>query len=655
MVTIRAAAGLAIACLAAATTPAEGQQEAHPHNGLRLPRVFGDGMVVQRDVRIPVWGWASPGISVRVVLGSDSARTTADDLGHWSVSFAPRTAGTALTLQADDGVRRLEVRDMIAGDVWIASGQSNMEFAVSGAHNAAETIASANDPMIRHFGVPHAFSEQPAEDIAGGSWAAADPAHVGSFTAVGYFFAREVRKSVNVPIALLHTSWGGSNIETWLSREALGMSPDGWQRLLAAERARTDSLRNAIRDRVGALPAVDSGLVNGDAAWAKPGLDESSWADIPVPALWERHGYDGLDGIAWYRTAITLTEAQAAAPARLSLGPIDDNEITWINGIEVGRTNGYSVPRLYDVPASVLKPGRNVLTVRVSDGGGGGGIYGDPSTVYLETGGNRIRLGGSWKFRVGRVDMMPDGQRVNKIPTVLYNAMLNPLQRLPIKGVLWYQGESNANNDEQATAYRAQFEKLIRSWRSEWSGGLGDFPFLWVQLPGFNPPDSVPPARSAWATHRESMTANLALPNTGQAIAIDLGDATDIHPTNKLDVGIRLARVALKSVYGKPVVASGPTYRSHVTRNGQVTIQFDNVAGGLVTRRADGRVGGFAVAGADGKLVWADARIEGDRVIVWSPQVSNPVTVRYAWSNNPNTASLYNREGLPAAPFRTDK
>ena len=188
-----------------------------------------------------------------------------------------------------------------------------------------------------------------------------------------------------------------------------------------------------------------------------------------------------------------------------------------------------------------------MLTVRVSDGGGGGGIYGDPTKVYFETGGNRIPLGGSWKFRVGRVDMMPDGQRVNKIPTVLYNAMLDPLQRLPIKGVLWYQGESNANNDAQAAAYRAQFETLIRSWRSEWSGGLGDFPFLWVQLPGFNPPDSVPPARSAWATHRESMNANLALPNTGQAIAIDLGDATDIHPTNKLDVGIRLARVALKS------------------------------------------------------------------------------------------------------------
>lgn len=651
---IRAAAGLVIACLAVATQ-AIAAQEVHPHTGLRLPRVFSDGMVLQRDVRIPVWGWSAPGAMVQVSLDSATARGTADANGHWAVSFPALPAGGPHSLTIRDGGSRLDVRDIFAGDVWVASGQSNMEFAVSGAHNAAEAIASANDPMIRHFGVPHAFSEQPAEDVAGGSWAAADPAHVGSFTAVGYFFAREVRKSVNVPIALLHTSWGGSNIETWLSREALGMSPDGWQRLLAAERARTDSLANALRNRLGGLPAVDSGLVNGDAAWARLGLDESSWADIPVPALWERHGYDGLDGIAWYRSVITLTEAQAAGPARLSLGPIDDNEITWINGIEVGRTNGYSVPRLYDVPTSVLKPGRNVLAVRVSDGGGGGGIYGEPSTVYLETGGNRVPLGGSWKFRVGRVDVMPDGQRVNKIPTVLYNAMLNPLQRLPIKGVLWYQGESNANNDEQAAAYRAQFEKLIRSWRSEWSGGLGDFPFLWVQLPGFSPPDSVPPARSAWATHRESMTANLALPNTGQAIAIDLGDATDIHPTNKLDVGIRLARVALKSVYGKPVVASGPTYRSHVIRDGQVTIAFDNVAGGLVTRGYNGHVGGFAVAGADNRFVWAEARIEGDRVIVWSPNVTNPVTVRYAWSNNPSTASLYNREGLPAAPFRTDK
>jgi sialate O-acetylesterase len=459
---------------------------------------------------------------------------------------------------------------------------------------------------------------------------------------------------VNVPIALLHTSWGGSNIETWLSQKASGMSQDEWTQLMAADRARADSLRAALRVKIGGLPTADSGLLNGVASWAEPGLDESSWAELTVPGLWEQRGYDGLDGVAWYRSAVTLSSAQAMGPARLSLGPIDDNEITWVNGVEVGRTTGYSVPRLYDIPGSLLRPGRNVIAVRVSDGGGGGGIYGSPERVYLETGGNRVSLTGAWKFRVARVDVLPDGQRINKIPTVLHNAMLHPLQRVPIKGVLWYQGESNANNNQQATAYRGQFETLIRSWRSEWSGG-GDFPFLWVQLPGFNKPDSVPPLTSTWATHRESMNANLALPNTGQAIAIDLGDADDIHPRNKVDVGARLARIALRLVYGKAVVSSGPTYRRHVIRDAQVIVEFDNVAGGLVSRGSDGRVGGFAIAGDDGKLVWADARIDGNRVIVWSDRVPNPATVRYAWSNNPSTASLYNRDGLPAAPFRTDK
>ena len=651
---IRAAAGLVIACLAVATQAMDAQ-EVHPHTGLRLPRVFSDGMVVQRDVRIPVWGWSAPGVVVQVALDSASVRATADANGHWAVSFAALPAGGPHALTIRDAATRLEVRDIFAGDVWVASGQSNMEWPVRDAENARDAIASANDPLVRHFGVPHTFAEQPTEDVAGGSWSRADSAHVGQFTAVGYFFAREVRRTVDVPIGLLHASWGGSNIETWMSRDALGMSTAEWQKVIAAERTRSESMRAALQARLGTLPVTDSGLVNAHAVWAAPDLDETGWSPVNVPSLWEQQGYDGMDGVAWYRVAVTLTAEESGAPAHLSLGTIDDNDITWINGVEVGRTNGYSLGRRYDVKASALRPGKNVITVRVSDGGGGGGLYGDPANVYVQTSSRRVALAGTWRFKVGRAEFGNDGQRINKVPTVLHNAMLAPLQRFPIKGVLWYQGESNANNDEQARAYASLFQGLIRSWRSDWAGRVGDFPFLWVQLPNFNRPDSVPPARSAWATHRESMTSALSLPNTGQAITIDLGDAGDIHPRNKLDVGKRLAWVALKSVYHQDVVASGPTYRTHMITDGRVSIEFDNVGGGLISRRNDGRVGGFAIAGPDQKLVRADARIDGNRVIVWSSRVPNPVAVRYAWSDNPAEASLYNRDGLPTAPFRTDK
>jgi sialate O-acetylesterase len=322
--------------------------------------------------------------------------------------------------------------------------------------------------------------------------------------------------------------------------------------------------------------------------------------------------------------------------------------------MEVGRTAGYAVPRRYRVPAAALHIGRNVLTVRVSDGGGGGGIAG---AVTLRSGdGTTIPFAGPWKFRVGQVSFAPDGQRINKLPAVSYNAMIAPLLPFAIKGVIWYQGESNANDVAQATAYRAQFDRLIRSWRHDWRASDERFPFLWVQLPNFGRTDTVPPApaAAAWAAQRESMDAALALPNTGRAVTIDVGEADDIHPRDKQDVGDRLARVALAVAYGRPVVASGPTYRSHEVRGGRVLVSFDHVASGLLARGGDGiTVGAFDIAGPDRRFVRASARIVGGGVEVWSDAVGDPRAIRYAWANNPPGPLLYNRDGLPAAPFRT--
>ncbi|HEV7991145.1 MAG TPA: sialate O-acetylesterase [Gemmatimonadaceae bacterium] len=627
-------------------------QDARPAGALRLPLLFGSGMVIQRDAAVPVWGWSAPGASIRVSLDAQSRATTAGSDGAWKVAFAPLPAGGPHRLIVRSAADSLVIGDILAGDVWVASGQSNMEFVVSNVNGAAAEIAAAHDPNIRHFKVPTSFAPAPDADLAGGEWASADPQHVGTFSAVPYFFARDLRKSVDVPIGIVNTSWGGSRIEPWMSREALGLDEAAWRRLWDEEQRSQQRLIETMRAKIGDLPTVDSGLVQGRAAWADPALDESRWQPIAVPSLWEQAGYPDMDGIAWYRASFDLTADEAARGVKLGLGAIDDADISWVNGVEIGRTNNYSTARVYDVPASALRAGRNVIAVRVDDTGGGGGIYGDPSALFLEVGGTRRPLAAQWKFRVGAISLQADGQHINKVPTVLYNKMVHPLLPFPITGVLWYQGESNADSVADAVRYRALFATMITSWRRAW--GMGSVPFLWVQLANYMAPDSQPAAQSAWAALRDAQSAALALPKTAQAVIIDIGDEKDIHPRNKQDVGHRLALAARRVAYRQRVEDVGPTHRSHGVRGGTVIVRFDHAAGGLVSRSPGGAVGGFAIAGADRHFVWADARIEGSSVIVSSPRVASPVAVRYGWGNNPTEARLYNGEGLPAVPFRTD-
>ncbi|HEX6558070.1 MAG TPA: glycoside hydrolase family 3 C-terminal domain-containing protein, partial [Longimicrobiales bacterium] len=431
---------------------------------LRLSNIFSDRAVLQRNAPLPVWGWSTPGSGVSVTLAGRTMRTTAAADGRWAVQLPALPAGGRHQLVVESGSERITRNDLTVGDVWVASGQSNMEWPLDRALNGAAAVTSANDLELREFFVPHTWSDTVVRDLPAGSWQQADPQHAGSFSAVGYFFARELRASQEVPIGIIHTSWGGSNVETWISRAAQGITDAAMQNLLRAEQQFYDRIRDTLRARLGDVPTTDEGMVDGRAPWADPSLNDSGWASLEVPGLWEQQGYDGLDGVAWYRTSFMLSAAEAGQPARLSLGPIDDDEITWINGSEVGRTSGYTRLRSYDIPAGVLRTGRNVLALRVADGGGGGGPWGDASQYYLQVGAARRSLAGAWKFKVGAVSLGPNGQRINKIPSVLYNAMIHPLLRFPIKGVIWYQGESNANNDEQAAAYRPLFAKLIESW-----------------------------------------------------------------------------------------------------------------------------------------------------------------------------------------------
>lgn len=622
---------------------------------MRLSPLIGDGMVIQRGVQVPVWGWSAPGARITVTLDHRgfSARAGAD--GAWRVLLPALPAGGPHELRIAGPDTALDVRDVLAGDVWLCSGQSNMELTVAEARDAAGEIAAARDAGIRHFKVPRGWATTPAADIAGGRWEPADPAHVAAFTAAGYYFARALRRDLDVPIGLLNSSWGGSRIEAWMSGAALGLDSAALGRVWAAQREQDERLAAALRARIGdPLPRRDGGLVGGEAVWAAPDLNDAGWAALPVPGLWETAGYDGLDGVAWYRTSFELTADEAARGVRLGLGKIDDSDIAWVNGREVGRTQqAYNQPRLYKVPAEALRVGRNVLAVRVEDTGGGGGIWGDSALLYLESGSARRSLAGTWKFQVGSVTSDSEADK-NQVPTALYNRMIHPLLEYPVRGVLWYQGESNADRMADARAYAGQLQAMIRAWRSGWKQPA--LPFLFVQLPNYMPADSQP-SESAWALLRESQSAALALPATAQVVAIDLGEAGDIHPRNKQDVGARLALAARKVAYAEDLVYSGPTYVRHEVRGGRVVVRFQNLGGGLVARGATGDgggPGGFAIAGADRRFVWAHAAIEGDRVVVWSERVPEPVAVRYGWGNNPDGANLFNREGLPAAPFRTD-
>ncbi|MFL5581085.1 MAG: sialate O-acetylesterase [Gemmatimonadaceae bacterium] len=643
---------------------------------LRTSRLVGDGMVMQRGASVPVWGAAAPGDSVVVTFDGRRHATRADAAGAWRVTLPSMRAGGPHEMTIAARGEQLRVRDILVGDVWVASGQSNMEWTVANANDAPRETAAATDRGIRHFKVPQSWAEEPSGELAGGAWVAADPRTVGEFTAIGYFFARELRKTAaaGVPIGIINTTWGGSRIEPWMSSEALGFDQARWDSVKAEERAAQQRTLDRLRERLGGeLPKADAGLVNGQALWADPALDDAAWATIAVPGQWEPAGWEGLDGVAWYRTSFELTPAEAAQGVRLGLGQIDDSDVSWVNGVEVGRLdNGWNVPRAYAVPAAALRPGRNVVAVRVEDFQGGGGIAGDPSQVFLEVGGVRRPLPAAWKFRVARVREDVEGQK-NQVPTLLYNKMIHPLLPYPIKGAIWYQGESNAY-PEGAIAYRKQFADMITDWRRRW--GVGDFPFLWVSLANYQKADAEPAsdhASAGWALLREAQHRALALPSTGEAIAIDVGEAGDIHPRNKQEVGRRLALAARRVAHGEhALVASGPAYRSHRVEGGRVVLDFDGVGGGLVVgRRPDagaegepatgaapapaGALKGFAIAGPDLRFVWADARIEGNRVVVWSDRVPNPVAVRYAWGNNPSTANLYNRAGLPAAPFRTDE
>lgn len=624
---------------------------AEPATNIAVPSVFSDHMVVQRDTDVPVWGTSDPGGRVTVTLGDRQTAATVDADGRWQATLPPMPAGGPHTLSIA-GAETLTFEDVLIGEVWIASGQSNMEWSVENANDAAAEIAAADHPQIRLFDVAHTVSSTPLDAIAADGWQVTTPQTIPSFSAVAYYFGRELQEELDVPIGLISTNWGGTRAEAWTSRSGLTDFPE-FQPFLT----QMDSLDVPLQEMQDYLLARWQEQIQNDDAgyaaavpWSQPEAATGDWPTMRLPTLWEDAALEGLDGVVWFRRTVDLPAAWAAEDLTLSLGPIDDADSTWVNGVLVGHTTSYNTDRVYPVPASALQPGRNVIAVRVVDTGGGGGIYGEADQLRLTRPSGAVRsLAGDWRYRVGVELTNPQPpMRLQDYPTALYNGMIAPLIPYAIRGAIWYQGESNAG---RAYQYRELFPAMIEDWRQQWD--QGDFPFYFVQLANYMAAQTDPDEASAWAELREAQTMTLDLPNTGMAVIIDIGEADDIHPRNKQDVGYRLAQWALAETYDQTdTVPSGPLYQSMEQEGDAIRLTFDHVGGGLVTP-GDAPLQGFAVAGPDQRFVWADARIDGNTVVVSSDEIDDPVAVRYGWANNP-AVNLYNAEGLPASPFRTD-
>jgi sialate O-acetylesterase len=618
---------------------------------VQLPKIFGDHMVLQRDRAITIWGWADAKEKITVTLNKQSRSVVAGKDGSWKVSLASEPAGGPYNLMIK-GRNTINLSDILIGDVWVCSGQSNMEWSVRNSDNPTEEIAAANYPTIRHFKIPNTVASEPQKDIKGGEWKVATKENVADFTAVGYFFARELTKETNIPIGLINTSWGGTHVETWTSREAFAATDEFKSMIAGMPRLNLDSLGKqkelATRAKIEKL----QGSIDGPGEskkWIDPSFNSSSWKMMPLPNLWESLNLADFDGVVWFRREFELSSTEIAKDATLHLAMIDDWDDTYVNGQKVGSTMQYNEPRIYKVPASVLKEGKNVITVRVEDTGGGGGIYGTAETMVLEVGSKKIPLAGEWSYRIESVSKGSLSVGPNSYPTLLFNAMINPILQMSIKGALWYQGESNAG---RAYQYRKAFPLMIQDWRTRW--GQGDFPFYFVQLATFKADNGTSETGSSWAELREAQTMTLSLPNTGMAVTTDIGNPDDIHPRNKQDVGKRLAAVALNKTYGKPRVDSGPTFKSMKVEGNKVILTFDNIGSGLAIKDKYGYVKGFEIAGDDQKFKYARASVEGNSIVVSHDQVNKPVAVRFGWADDATDNNVFNAEGFPAVPFRTD-
>jgi sialate O-acetylesterase len=605
---------------------------------LSLPSFFSSGMVVQRRRPIRLWGWSSPGAGVDVSMGDARVHARARSDGGWHAELPALEAGGPHTIAVTAGDHSITLSDVLVGEVWICSGQSNMEMLVReiGPFIPTDGATYAN---LRLYTVPRSEQMEPVPTITTGAWAVATPETILKFSAVAFFFGKDLLEKLNVPIGLIATSWGGTAAEAWTPQQDLANDP---------------ALRDILKSKATASkrnePHKDPGNIGFDKGWARADFDDSAWQSMELPAIWHERGLD-MDGSVWFRRDIDVPADWAGKPLTLSAGVIDDFDFTYFNGVQVGATgmeqpSWWTYPRSYTVPGELVRAGRNTIAVRAFVQWNRGGLKGPADLMWIkrEDGkGDAIPLSGAWRYQVEL--SLPAITSVNVVqPTSLYNGMIHPLVGLPIAGAIWYQGESNAARAHQ---YQNLLSTMIRAWRREW--GQGDFPFLIVQLASYGQSDAV--TRSPWAELRDAQRiVSQREPNCGIACAIDLGEPTDIHPRNKRDVGKRLALEAMRVAYGDAKAPRSPVYASHTVDANAVTIHFDHPGDGLTS---DGPVTGCFIAGEDGVFHPANVGIVGHSIIARTKLVPKPVAVRYGWTADPG-CNLKSRAGLPVLPFRTD-
>lgn len=612
---------------------------------IKLPQLFGDGMVLQRGQPIAVWGWASPGESVTVALGEFRTQTVATSAGKWATNLPAMPASGPMTLSVK-GNNQLTVNDVLVGDVWLASGQSNMELTLARAEpRYPEVVANANNRYIRQFEVPDRYHfNGPKANLDGGSWLPATAEHIRQFSAVGYFFANKLYQEQNVAVGIINAALGGSPVEAWMSEELLKPLGEPYARLQkfqndetikqieASDKARSDAW-------YGELGSRDLGVKH---HWQREQLDITDWQTAEVPGYWQDTGVNTDEGVVWYRKTLELPQGAAGKEGLIVLGAIVDADEVFINGEKVGVTYYMYPPRRYTVPKGLLKNGKNTIAVRMTNVKGLGGFVPEKDyALYVE--GSRFELSGAWHYKRGAtMEPLEPQTFVRWQPAGLFNGLIAPIIPYGIKGAIWYQGESNAGDYAN---YPARFEAMVTDWRRRWGY---DFPFLYVQLANYVSPGGDKDERGNWADMRDAQRKSLALNNTAMVVTADIGEWNDIHPLDKKTVGERLALAAGHFTYNQQGEYSGPQVQSVVRKGKQAIIEFSH-SDGLYA--ADGAPQGFELAGKDGVYYPAEASIDGNRVLVKSKQVKKPAFVRYGWYNNPEMINLYNSTKLPASPF----
>lgn len=631
------AAALAAAPAAAAET-----------SPLLLEGLFQDHAMFQRGAPIPVWGRARPGEGVTLRFAGKTVKTVAGRDGRWSADLPATAAGGPyeLVAQSASGASQT-VADVLVGDVWLCSGQSNMELEVGRALNSWGEVSGANDPQMRILTVSHDTAMVPVESFKTPvKWQAVTPGSIGDFSAACYFMGKDLRASQKVPVGLIDASWGGTAIDAWRSETAIDKAGGQAEELAILRAYRTDPAE--ANRRWGALWERWWSSRNRGAPWRDPAGPE--WKTVPNFQIWESWGDPQLanyNGMVWYRTTVTLTAEQAAKPASVGIGWADDLDQTWVNGVAVGNTSGWGVNRNYAIPAGVLKAGENVVTVAILDTYSGGGVVGpDEQRALTFADGSRVPLNGRWTYKASPEAGWPPRAPWETIAglSLIYNGMIAPIGRYGLKGAAWYQGESDAGN---AKGYSKKLGSLMNDWRSQ--VGRPDLPFLVVQLAGWGPRSAVPQESGSATIREEQRLAVAADPHAGLAVAIDLGEPNDIHPANKADVGHRLARAARHVAYGEAISPSGPEPVSATRSGGGVTVTFRNAEGGLQTFSSPTPIG-FELCGiAEGSCRFAAATLVGDTVTLTAPAAPAD-RVRYCWGDSP-LCNLYDKAGLPAGPF----